>query len=494
MGIPAGTATSAVPWARTAWPTPKPSPHSLTRVGWCSRPSCGSGSGNETQVEVGASRVTRDDNVEAASALGATEPNYVDYTTGLVSGGYGFNGRNHAVRAAVRGSLSAVLSRHTVKVGMEYEDNLLDQRNDGTGEHGAPPGFIARIGGSTWIWDRGLGGGKFHNRIPLSMPRTQWRIGARVTLNAGLRWEGEYLSHAGGRVVQSFADEWQPRVGFTYQLGELGTQKVSGSFGRFYEQVPLDFLTAYDADFAGGSHMVFAHDPRIDPSGADSIVPFGAPETQPGRYLKGQYFDELTLGYDRAIAQESRMGLHGMYRTLRWAVEDVFDPATGGRAVGNPGRGAFAAAPRAWHTYAALVATFEKPSGGRFDFLASYVLSRTRGNYEGLYDAEQGIPLPNDGAAFDSPAQYPNSAGLLPNDRPHLLFKLSGSYRFDFGLTAELDRVDERDSPQRLRPGRLQQRSHFSPAERVRRSHPRRVRCQRAIHLRTAAVGWRASP
>jgi hypothetical protein len=80
------------------------------------------------------------------------------------------------------------------------------------------------------------------------------------------------------------------------------------------------------------------------------------------------------------------------------------------------------------------VITFEKPGGRRFSFLASYVLSRTRGNYAGLYDFEQRGPLPNDGATFDSAEEHTISTGLLPNDHPHVL-KVSGSYRFDFGLT-----------------------------------------------------------
>ena len=120
------------------------------------------------------------------------------------------------------------------------------------------------------------------------------------------------------------------------------------------------------------------------------------------------------------------MGVRGMHRTLRWAIEDAFNPATDQFVVGNPGRGDLAFAPRARHAYSALVLTFEKPVRGRFGFLASYVLSRTRGNYDGLYDFEQSTPFPNTGTQFDSPQQYLNNEGRLINDRPHIA-KLSGS-------------------------------------------------------------------
>jgi hypothetical protein len=38
------------------------------------------------------------------------------------------------------------------------------------------------------------------------------------------------------------------------------------------------------------------------------------------------------------------------------------------------------------------------------------------------------------GGQFDLPEKMANSLGLLPNDRPHV-FKFSGSYRWDMGLT-----------------------------------------------------------
>jgi hypothetical protein len=122
-----------------------------------------------------------------------------------------------------------------------------------------------------------------------------------------------------------------------------------------------------------------------------------------------------------------------VYRTIRSVVEDVFDPSVGDVVMGNPGRGNLASAPLPRHRYSALVLTFEKPQG-RLNFLASYVLSRTWGNYQGLYSFDNQGPFPNDGFEFDNPSTYPRSTGLLPNDHPHIL-KVSGSYGFDFGLT-----------------------------------------------------------
>lgn len=170
------------------------------------------------------------------------------------------------------------------------------------------------------------------------------------------------------------------------------------------------------------------------PSGADTTVDLlsGPAEVEPKRDLNGQSLDEFRLGYERAVGGTIRAGVRGVYRRLRWAVEDAFVPAAGKFELGNPGRGNLAFAPRAKRTYSALVFTVEKPHSGRFDFLASYVLSRSYGNYTGLYDFWANGGGPNQSRQFDLPEMFAN--GLLPNDRTHVI-KFSGSYRLDFGLT-----------------------------------------------------------
>jgi hypothetical protein len=216
-------------------------------------------------------------------------------------------------------------------------------------------------------------------------------------------------------------------------LGAPGSQKLFGSYARFYEQVPLVLPGFYYSPHVL-FRLIYDHDPRVDPSGADTIInPFSsAPVAEPAHDLEGQSVDEFALGYERAIGRELRVGLRGVYRALRWALEDAFNPALDRLEVGNPGRGNLSFTPRARRKYTALVLTVEKPVGARFDFLASYVLSRSWGNYVGLYDFVYGGG--NVSALFDEPESYASSTGLLPNDRTHV-FKFSGAYRFDFGLT-----------------------------------------------------------
>jgi len=136
----------------------------------------------------------------------------------------------------------------------------------------------------------------------------------------------------------------------------------------------------------------------------------------------------LTLGYERQVKNDFKFNIRGIYRTTREIIQNVDDPVTGvGQALnGNPGRGILSFMPKPKREYTALELTLEKSGGQRFNFWASYVLSRTYGNYTGLYSSDYNLDLPNAGMAFDNPARLKNAMGLLPNDRTHV-FKFVGS-------------------------------------------------------------------
>ena len=113
-------------------------------------------------------------------------------------------------------------------------------------------------------------------------------------------------------------------------------------------------------------------------------------------------------------------------------IEDGFDFETGSYVTGNPGKGNLSFFPKLFRKYGGLEFTFEK-SRGKINFFLSYVLSKTYGNYPGLYDADYNVGNPNI-SPIDFVEQTVNATGLLPNDRPHVL-KFFGSYNFNFGLS-----------------------------------------------------------
>ena len=391
--------------------------------------------GDRSQVELLLARFSHGSTLESPTERGRTEPTFWDVPAGTFEGGYGAFQRFSRKRESARASFATSLGRHVLKAGVEYERNRYDEVTNASAEPGAPQGFIRKDNDTSYFWLHVKTDVSVRNRAPAAYLQDAWRMTDRLILNVGLRWDAQYLTAANGDPVQSITDEWQPRLGVSYELGRRGGHKVFGSYGRFYEQMPLNMSLLYYNNGTSNVQLRFDHDPRVDPSGGDTTFAVFVPQIEPRRDVEGQSYDEVTLGYEGTVARNLRAGVRGIARRLRWAVEDAFNPGTATYQLGNPGRSNLAFAPQAIRHYSALVFTLEKPRGEHFGFLASYVLSRSSGNYPGLYDVQQiePAPAPNSGIAFDFPELYPNSSGLLPNDRPHVL-KFSGSYRFDAGL------------------------------------------------------------
>jgi hypothetical protein len=365
-----------------------------------------------------------------------TEPFIADYRNGLViSGGHPGIQENHQDRTGGQVNGTIFLGSHTVKTGFEYIDNsITNDYRAGLGRGGK--GFLTVNSDSSFSTFEQFQIGTTHNRLPTAYAQDSWLIDKRLRINTGLRWDGEYLVASTGKTALKITNEWQPRIGFVYQPGELGAQKVFGSVGRFYEQIPAWSPGYYFFD-SEQLTVYYDHDPRIDPSGGVSRALLPNP---PGiGKLKGEYSDEFVLGYEREVSHHVKLGARGIYRTLRWAVDDSYSNLDSIFLLGNPGRGGLSYLPKAKRNYSALEITAERFLGVRASFLASYVLSRKFGNYSGL-------DYGNAGPQFDDVEGTVNSTGLLPYDRTHVL-KLSGSYRFDRGLSAGTAWVVESGTP-----------------------------------------------
>jgi len=333
--------------------------------------------------------------------------------------------RNDAQRRTGGLVVTAALGSHAAKAGLEYEDNRLATQTT--------QDLIVRHDTSLWERWRFGASATLHNRVRTAYLQDAWRVTPRLTVKAGIRWEGETLAAADRVASQRIRDEWQPRLGFVYQVGALGTQRIFGSVGRFYEQLPLNLSRAYQNP-AWYSKVYYAQDPRVDTEGGEPQIAY-LPPASPKRDLKGQSFDQASLGYERVLGSGVRLAVQGTVRRLVWALEDAVNVDSLYQMIGNPGRGNLSFTPRARRRYTALTLTLDRPYGQRARWQVSYTLSRAYGNYEGLYDFQSSAPSANTGSVFDVPETFANSTGLLANDRTHAL-KVNGSYRFGFGLTA----------------------------------------------------------
>jgi hypothetical protein len=370
------------------------------------------------------------------SERGGSESLFIDSEAGLWSGGAPDNVDNRSVVTTAGLGGTFATARHLLKGGLEYRNNRWD--------FGMAGYYLQRYSDDyyfEWVMEAQ---GRVANRTLSAFVQDSWRPADRLRIDVGLRWDGQYIVSSEGKVAQRILDQWQPRIGFTWRPPGTADQKVSGSLGRFYQELPTFPLFFY---YNAGNRYDFVsydHDPRVDPTGADRISTPG--EIQPEILgMRGQHFDEISLGYERRIGKSTRIGLRGIYRTLRQGLEDGWDPEEGIQ-FNNPGSGALSDFPRVKRNYGAIELTVRRRAGERLTTLGSYVLSRATGNYTGLFHSDFGTPWPNVTGAFDLLETLDNGDGLLPNDRTHVL-KLAGAYQLGAGLQAGVVGLWETGTP-----------------------------------------------
>ena len=393
--------------------------------------------GDKVLLEASVSRFDRRDKQLPRTEIGRNESMYTDMMTGITSGGVGGSLEYQSTRWSARLSGILFLSSHTLKAGFEYEDN----RNEVTeqihaGVNNQYPAVVQRLDDTTYLAFTGFWSINVYNRIPAVFVQDSWLLSDRLRLNVGLRWTGQFFIGSNGKVAQKITDELQPRLGFTYQPGNRGAQKMYGSYGRFYEQVPLNLPTLFYSERAEYA-VFYDHDPRENSAGGDSLA-FLSAISPAISDLKGQHFDEFSLGYEQRLGEDFKIGIRGVYRNLLQVIEDGYNQSTGEWVAGNPGKGALSSLPKFTRQYKALEFTMEKSGAEGLTFLASYILSRSYGNYPGLFNGDYAATNLLAGntncGTMDTPDQFLLGDGLLPNDRTHV-FKFSGSYTFGSGLS-----------------------------------------------------------
>ena len=355
-----------------------------------------------------------------------------DHVTNTASGNYGSSTRNRTARTAGQVSATTVAGAHTLQAGAELEVNTVDYGITGSYVFRDTSSTAGEPADTVYSWFRLSVTARARNYVPTLFAQDSWELSRSLRLNLGLRWDAQFMDGDVGE-ARSITDQFAPRVGLIFRPGGSEEQKLFGSAGRFYEQVPMGALAGWLSQFTQ-SLGVYPQNPLLDSTGGRvlNLTQSGIP---PDSSLRGQYYDEVAAGYERTIGRRYRLGVRGTYRTLRWSLEDAARDATSPLVMGNPGRGVLDFVPRARREYAALELTLLQSGPGPLGFLASYVLSRSWGNYTGLFASDILATTTNSGPQFDYPEQSTDASGLLPNDRPHVL-KLSGSYRFGFGLTA----------------------------------------------------------
>lgn len=377
-----------------------------------------------TTVEAALSRHSRRETFEGETEVGRKEEILHDFAAGNVwSGGAGSTGDTRTRRTALKLAITHLMAAHTMKAGVEYESNRMQQS-----WHMSGIGILyqyAEGGDGAWMAGRLDCEGNAYNRIRTVFFQDSWQVAPAWVVNAGFRWDGQYFYGLTNAVGMSITDQYQPRIGIVYQPGADGRRKLFGAIGRYSQALPLTFpfyaLPGVAGTQAFGS---FATDPRtLNP--APILTPMTPGQEPLQRHLKGEHIEEFVAGYEQVVGSRWKLALRATWRTLNTAIGFGAD-STYQFHSGNYGEGELSQLPRPQRDYRAAEFSVQR-DGARLKLLGSYVYSRLYGNYSGMFSADVNSEVIANNFSASVPEQAKNATGRLPNDIPHMV-KLAGSY------------------------------------------------------------------
>ena len=165
-----------------------------------------------------------------------------------------------------------------------------------------------------------------------------WSVTDNFMLYAGLRWDSFENKNGAGDTYVKIDNQFAPRLGFSWDVFGDSTFKVFGNAGRY--ALPIASTVAVRGASASlFSYRGFYYD-GVDPvTGAPQNLDYTTPETYvnnefgvakdarsiASQNLKPMYQDEYILGFQKQLTDNFSMGVRGIYRDLKRAIDDTCD-------------------------------------------------------------------------------------------------------------------------------------------------------------------------
>ena len=392
------------------------------------------------------------------------------------TGGFGLIQDKKFDRKFFGGSVDRLLSSHEIKAGIEYEHEGADVvkrmsggqqvqliRND---VNPSKPIY------SHFYWttpDATVGNAPISalnaqpsHKITTAYLQDRWSVTPNIVINAGVRWDRQQIIDASGVRQIDLQHDYAPRLGFVWDPSGAHKSKVFGSYGRYYEEIPMDLVIrsfSYERQ-----PRIINYDPtgtKPDPNaeadlGTASAILGGFTEPSDPN-LKNQYISEYIAGVEHEVMPDVSVGIKGIYRSYGRVIEDFLCQDDGTYCIGNPGEGIMKQvftldystqypAPKPQRTYKAVQLDATKRFSHNWQAFASYIYSKLDGNYDGEWAPFTNVGAdPNISAAYDYYDFFTNGSDLskitnrgpLSNDRRHQ-FKVSGLYNTPWKLNVGL--------------------------------------------------------
>ena len=310
-----------------------------------------------------------------------------------------------------------------------------------------------------------------------------WTVMGKLTINAGLRTESEYVPTLNPEVAPQyqkpikfgFGDKLAPRLGAVYDVFGDSSLKVFASFGIYYDVMKLYQAEGSFGGFKWKTDYYTLDNPNFYQIADNGILTDAANQARGGTYMgtidfRMPSFDtlqpdlkpvcqrEISFGAEKKLTEDISLSVRGVQKHLIRTIEDhgfiSTVPGNTGElyCLANPGSAwiqqqllfyqgeGFWAEPKAKREYYGLNVSLEKRFSHNWQGGVNYTLSNVKGNYGGLSSTDEGgRNSPNVERYFDFwYMMYQINGtlldGSLPQDRTHY-FKAWGSYAFPFGLT-----------------------------------------------------------
>jgi hypothetical protein len=308
-----------------------------------------------------------------------------------------------------------------------------------------------------------------------------WTVMGKLTINAGLRTESEYLPNFNPEsavtnpkpIKFGFDKKLAPRLGAVYDVFGDSSLKVFASFGIYYDVMKLYLAEGEFGGFKWKTDYYKLNNPDFTAIAANGVLTDANSQSAGGtnpymgtidfRMVTFDTIDpnmkpvaqrEISFGAEKKLTEDLSLSVRGVQKHLIRTIEDIGFVAPEGELyyASNPGSQyiqdallakqgpGFWPEPKAKREYYGLNVSLEKRFSHNWQGGVNYTLSRVTGNYGGLASTDEGGRIgPNTERYFDFwyMAYQLNGApldGPLPQDRTHY-FKAFGSYAFPFGLT-----------------------------------------------------------
>ena len=175
-----------------------------------------------------------------------------------------------------------------------------------------------------------------------------WQVTSNFLLNVGIRNDHFTNFNDVGKAFVDLKNQWEPRIGASWDVFGDSTFKVYGNAGRYYLALPQNAAerAANRSTYIRTYYNYTGIDENGIPTGLTLIKTnspdgeFGLPKDAQqvtARNLKPEYLDEFIVGFDKQLGEKWTYGAKAMWRDLKTAIDDECSPYLIAEKMGKMG-------------------------------------------------------------------------------------------------------------------------------------------------------------